>query len=71
MSVRGMARRGGVRCLVARDFADELERVAELRERDAGDSSHQAHPDDRRALAIEAAALRSVVLTVRRINLQE
>lgn len=68
MTARATARRGGVRCLVARDVADELERSAEACEQRA---TLETCDHNRNNAYLEAQVLRSVVLAVRRINLQE
>lgn len=68
MGVVRRSPRGGARCLVARDLADELERQADaLIERIA----RELNEENKRADWAEERALRSVVLAVRKINLQE
>lgn len=68
MAIPARPCRGGIRCTVARDVADELERIAGECERRARQETHE---DNRRSAWLEAAVLRTVVLAVRRINLQE
>lgn len=68
MGVHRRSPRGSARCLVARDLADELERQADaLLER----AARELNEENKRNDWAEERALRSLVLAIRRINLQE
>jgi hypothetical protein len=68
MATPRYARRGGIRCEVARDVADALEVMAG--EADSRAAKKLTYPERVEDYA-EARTLRSIVLAIRRINLQE